>query len=211
MVSITQDFIPKGRVNRPGKKNPCEYITIHETGNYGKGAGAKNHASYVKSAKDSWHYTVDDHEIYQHIPDMESAYHAGDGANGPGNAKSIGIEICVNCDGDFERAKANAAELVHLLMVRHGIPLDHVVQHNHWNGKDCPQTIRKKGQWAAFLALCSAGASGNDTTPEKDKPAVWAAPAWEKAHEKGILDGTRPTDPITRQEVAVVLERLGFI
>lgn len=28
---------------------------------------------------------------------------------------------------------------------------------------------------------------------------------------KGILDGTRPRDPVTRQELAVVLERLGLL
>ena len=33
--------------------------------------------------------------------------------------------------------------------------MDHVVQHNHWNGKDCPYTIRHTtGAWEAFLALC---------------------------------------------------------
>lgn len=38
-----------------------------------------------------------------------------------------------------------------------------------------------------------------------------AATAWEKAKSKGVLDGTRPTDPVTRQELAVVLDRLGLI
>lgn len=38
-----------------------------------------------------------------------------------------------------------------------------------------------------------------------------AATAWEKAKSKGVLDGARPTDPVTRQELAVVLDRLGLI
>lgn len=38
-----------------------------------------------------------------------------------------------------------------------------------------------------------------------------AATAWEKAKSKGVLDGTRPTDPVTRQELAVVLDRLNLI
>lgn len=41
--------------------------------------------------------------------------------------------------------------------------------------------------------------------------ADWAATAWEKAKIKGVLDGTRPTDPVTRQELAVVLDRLNLI
>lgn len=41
--------------------------------------------------------------------------------------------------------------------------------------------------------------------------ADWAATAWEKAKSKCVLDGTRPTDPVTRQELAVVLDRLNLI
>ena len=100
------------------------------------------------------------------MPDGERAYHAGDGGSGPGNATSIGIEICVDASGNFEQAKANAAALVLLLMAKHGIPLDRVVQHNHWNGKDCPKTIRATaGAWEAFLGLCGSQVS-QDTDPE---------------------------------------------
>lgn len=159
-IAIQVDYIPKGRKNRPGGTNPASGATIHETGNDAEGADAAAHASWLKSddAEDrriSYHYTVDDHSIVQHLPDSETAYHAGDGAAGPGNATTIGIEICVNKDGDFERAKANAASLVRLLMTEHDFPLEHVYQHNHWNGKDCPKTIRATpGGWDAFLDLC---------------------------------------------------------
>lgn len=44
--------------------------------------------------------------------------------------------------------------------------------------------------------------------PTADKPADWAAEAWAWAQTMGLLDGTRPTANITRQEVAVVLKRL---
>ena len=168
-LSIIRDLIPQGRANRPGGSNPDTYITIHETGNYAGGANAAAHASWLKGhdaagKKISYHYTVDDHSIYQHLPDDESAYHAGDGGSGPGNATSIGIEICVNADGNFTQAKANAAALVRLLMECHGIPLANVVQHNHWNGKDCPKTIRATaGAWEAFLALC-----GGEVSQERD-------------------------------------------
>ena len=39
----------------------------------------------------------------------------------------------------------------------------------------------------------------------------WAAVAWEKAHAAGIMDGTRPRDTVTRQELAVVLNALNLI
>ena len=213
-ITIQRYYIAKGRKNRPGGVNSRRYITIHETGNKAATADAAAHGTYLKSdsaeaGQVSWHYTVDDHAIVQHLPDGETAYHAGDGADGPGNTTSIGVEICVNAGGDFEASKRNAAALVRLLMGEHGIPLDHVVQHNHWNGKDCPRTIRgTKGGWETFLALCGREKPDQGTgIPAAD----WAATAWEKAKGKGVLDGTRPTDPVTRQELAVVLDRLNLI
>lgn len=50
-----------------------------------------------------------------------------------------------------------------------------------------------------------------ETVRPEDLPDPWAADAWTMAHYKGILDGTRPRDPVTRQELAVVLERLGLL
>lgn len=166
-ITIQQRIIKAGRKNRPGNANSCANATIHETGNKAKGADAAAHAGYLDSAageKDlrSWHYTVDDHAIIQHLPDNETGYHAGDSI---GNATSIGIEICVNEGGDFEAAKRNAAALVRLLMAEHKIPIANVVQHNRWSGKNCPATIRATpGGWAAFVALCE----GKETKPTED-------------------------------------------
>ena len=205
-ITIRRDYIPHGRANRPGKVNPDTYITIHETGNFAAGADAAAHAVYLKGdsaaqGKVSWHYTVDDHAVVQHLPDGETAYHAGDGAGGPGNAISIGIEICVNQGGDFEKSKRNAAALVRMLMKEHGIPLDRMVQHNHWNGKDCPKTIRAtKGAWEAFLGLCG----GQDA---EDK--LWYSEARKWAMGLGITDGERPDDTSTRAELWVTLYRLA--
>ena len=183
-IAIQEHIISGGRKNRPGRDTNLDtYITIHETGNAAKGADAAAHGAYLDSAAGeddlvSWHYTVDDHAIVQHLPDYETAYHAGDGKDGPGNATSIAVEICVNAGGDFEAAKANAAALVRLLMEEHGIHIDHVVQHNRWNGKDCPKTIRATpGGWEAFLDLCD----GCDTEQTELEAAV------ETLADAGIL------------------------
>lgn len=182
-IAIQVDYIPKGRKNRPGGTNPASGATIHETGNFAEGADAAAHASWLKDddaekKRISYHYTVDDHAIVQHLPDSEAAYHVGDGANGPGNTTSIGIEICVNKDGDFERAKANAASLVRLLMDEHGFSLEHVYQHNHWNGKDCPYTIRHTGTWEDFLARCEG----------EERPVSELEAAVDKLYGAGFID-----------------------
>ena len=60
-----------------------------------------------------------------------------------------------------------------------------------------------------FLGIAWTAESGVDGT---DTPAAdWAAEAWQKAKSNGVMDGTRPTDPVTRQELAVVLDRLNLI
>ena len=202
-LAIQEHIISDGRKNRPGRDtNPDTYITIHETGNTAKGADAAAHGAYLDSAAGedalvSWHYTVDDHAIVQHLPDYETAYHAGDGKDGPGNATSIGIEICVNAGGDFEAAKANAAALVRLLMEEHGIPLDNVVQHNRWNGKDCPKTIRATaGAWEAFLALCNGYPVDAQLSAAVDKlaakglinsPDYWKGGVYSAANVQALL------------------------
>ncbi|MDF1507613.1 N-acetylmuramoyl-L-alanine amidase [Robertmurraya sp. DFI.2.37] len=50
-----------------------------------------------------------------------------------------------------------------------------------------------------------------------NQPGKFALEAWEKAQTKkskdgtSILDGTRPQEPITREQFAVVLDRLGLL
>ena len=50
--------------------------------------------------------------------------------------------------------------------------------------------------------------SGSVNTPS---PSAWAQEAWEKAVQKGILDGSAPQGNCTREMLAAVLDRLGLI
>lgn len=167
-MKINQKFIPtKYKSTRPGTKMTPSYITIHETANTGKGANAKAHANLQYNGnrrQASWHYTIDDKEIWQSLPDNEVGYHAGTSA---GNRQSIGIEICVNSDGNFTKAKQNAAWLVAQLLKKHKLSVSRVVQHNKWSGKNCPTNLRKSG-WSAFLKDVEANMKG--TAP---KPPTW--------------------------------------
>src|SRR5690606_25918355 len=125
-LKIVQKFIPKGQTKqRPGYSMAPKYITVHNTANANKGANAEMHSKYLLNGAGGrtvgWHFTVDDTQIYQHLPVNESGYHAGDG-NGAGNRQSIGIEICENSDGNFEQAVKNAQELIDKLMREYNIP-----------------------------------------------------------------------------------------
>lgn len=44
-----------------------------------------------------------------------------------------------------------------------------------------------------------------------DQPSPWAKEAWEKAVALGIFDGTNPQGNLTREQAAVVLDRLNLI
>lgn len=133
-------LIPKtAKGRRPQLKMTPEYITIHSTGN--PRSTAQNEADNVcnnnPGTQVSFHWVVDDKQAINVIPENEVAWHAGDG-NGPGNRKSIGVEICES--GDRAKTLDNAARLVAKLMEKHNIYK--IVQHNHWSGKDCPRILR---------------------------------------------------------------------
>lgn len=51
---------------------------------------------------------------------------------------------------------------------------------------------------------------GSEVEENKNQePSKWAKDAWAKAHELGLMDGTRPHDTVTREELAAVLVRLS--
>lgn len=155
MLKITEQCIPKGNKNRPAHPMSPKYITIHDTGNASKGAGAKNHAIYAGRGMHEvgYHFVVDDKNIYQLLPLNENAWHAGDGGNGTGNRQSIAIEICENPESNRATAEKNAQQLTAYLMKKCGIPLSNVKQHYDWNGKNCPHIIRaRKNGWNDFIA-----------------------------------------------------------
>ena len=64
-----------------------------------------------------------------------------------------------------------------------------------------------------YLGIAYDGQDSVSTdTPAKDTGVSdWAATAWQKATTKGIVDGTNPQGNVTREMLAVVLDRLGII
>lgn len=177
-LKINQTIISINNYNRPGTKKPIPtaenilkagynkvpnkqnilWIVIHETGNKNTGANALSHSKFVNnnpSSNASWHYTVDDKSIYQHLPNDEIGYHAGDGTKvkGNGNNNGIGIEMCVNRDGDFELTLRHTAKLVASLMYEYNLKISSVKQHNYFSGKNCPETLRVNNRWEEFLDM----------------------------------------------------------
>ena len=175
-VNIRKHLVSKDiakRVTYSGT-NSKKYIVIHETANTRKGANANAHARLQASGNSraaSWHYTVDDKEIVQSFDDNKQCWHAG---NRKYNEQSIGIEICVNEDGDFKKAVNNAISLTKHLMSKHNIPVDNVIQHNAASGKNCPRYLRsgEKGvSWNDFLSMVQGVEIHEPKQQVKSKPA----------------------------------------
>lgn len=73
--------------------------------------------------------------------------------NHGGNNNSIGIETCVNVDGDLYKTWSYTAKLVARLMVTYHLGIDRVVPHHFFSGKDCPMTMRHAGYWETFKKM----------------------------------------------------------
>ncbi|WP_282627629.1 N-acetylmuramoyl-L-alanine amidase [Bacillus subtilis] len=152
-----------------------EYITIHNTAN---DASAKNEISYMKNntSSTSYHFAVDDIQVIQGLPLNRNAWHTGDGKDGPGNRKSIGVEICYSKSGGakYYAAEKLAIKFVAQLLKERGWGIDRVRKHQDWSGKYCPHRILDEGRWDEVKAAIadelskiggkSSASSGSGTT-----------------------------------------------
>lgn len=188
-------IIQKLLKNHGGYSMKPTSITIHETGNFAKGADALMHSRYLHNKKSgaTWHFTVDDKRVVQNLPLDVNSWHAGDGFNGKGNRTSISIEMCVDKGSDYEKTLKNTIGLVRKLL-KENLDLKEVVQHNYWkskkypNGKNCPRRLRREKRWEWFKEQCFASEH-------------WAEEYYTKLERYGVkLSDKRFDDKITRGE-----------
>lgn len=156
-MEIEKKLITKNyTAGRSGEK--IKYIVIHDTGNTSKGADAEAHFRYFDSENRnaSAHYFVDDKRVIQVIDDKDTAWHCGklysDSVNNPEckNKNSIGIELCINSDGDYEKAYRSMIELTKHLMSIYQISDEYVIRHYDACKKICPASF-SKNNWAKWF------------------------------------------------------------
>lgn len=154
MVKIVQKLVSSNKYNIkcPYGMTP-EYITVHNTAN---DATAENEISYMNNNNNevSYHFAVDNIQAVQGLPLDRNGWHCGDGGNGTGNRKSIGIEICYSKSGGdkFTKAENNAVELIVYLLKKYGWGIDRVKKHQDWSNKYCPHRTLDLG-WNRFLKM----------------------------------------------------------
>lgn len=200
-VPLIINLLPTWQTNqRPGipLAQPPFWIQ-HETGNTKPGAGALMHRTYLfQGAPDnngnpqvlSYHFTVDDHVIYQLLPVDEVSWQAADGA-GPGNMQSISCELCVNVDGNKALSRRNAEALCGGVMKALKRPPSAITRHwdRNWgeccnrpcdvqcgNRHHCPDQMMSEGYWPTFVTNSAKIIVGGTPVPNPDPnaPEVYA-------------------------------------
>lgn len=199
---------------------------------YFQGAGRRASAHYFVD-ENSVTQSVRDNDAAWHCGgDLESAHHPLRGICM--NRNSLGVEMCSDIVGGkytiTPQTVDRAVELVKYLMAKYGIDVDHVVRHYDVTGKDCPKPwVRDESLWRKFKARLTA----KDPIEEEIKAMTdkefaqymdrylaakanqkahpYAADAWKAMQTAGITDGSQPQCPLTREQLAVILQRIGLI
>lgn len=162
-------------------------------------------------------YIRKDGRIYRGRPEWAVGAHAQGH-----NSRSVGI--CV--EGAYMTETMPKAQFDALVgLVREEMakyPGAKVLRHRDVNSTDCPGV---NYPWKALLAALSPEEEETALTYEQFKAflqryekenegrnaSAWAADAWKALTDAGITDGSAPQAPLTREQLAVMLQRLGLI
>lgn len=166
------------RDSKKYKLRKLKGIVVHWTANTGYGADDTANRNYFNRTDRycSAHYIVDHDSITQAIPDTEVAYHTGcvlpnsrsksrkatDEGVGLGtwenrkwlnpNYTTIGIEACVNKDGDFKQMYVNLVKLIaKKLLENPHLSITDVYRHYDVCGKPCPGFALESEYWKYLL------------------------------------------------------------
>lgn len=183
----------KNLVNSSKYNIKCPYtmkpvgICIHNTSN---DASAENEVKYMinNNSSTSYHVAVDEKHVIQAIPFNRNAFHAGDGANGEGNRKYIGIEIC-RSTGDlltFKKCEDNCAKYVAHLLKQYGWTIKNVKRHKDFSGKNCPHRTIDLG-WERFLDKIQAELDKLNKPATTTKPTETATKVEQVTHKVTVL------------------------
>jgi N-acetylmuramoyl-L-alanine amidase CwlA len=169
---------------RPGMRErymlrEVKAIVLHWTANTARGANAMANRNYFNlgSRPASAHYIVDDRGCIQCIPENEVAFHCGDRPEGRYRPKgrellsgekigltpnyfTIGVEYCVNADGNLDNTFARTVVMLASLLLRFNLSVDQLLRHNDVTGKNCPAHFLNAQMWDN-LKVNVAGAMQN--------------------------------------------------
>lgn len=116
-----------------------------------------------------------------------------------------GVVIC-HCEGHELGIASNHADVLHWFP-KHGKSMDtfRADVRRKMRGEDEEMTQQD------FETMLTAAQVEQEARRKAQPVSAWAKEAWEKAAAAGIFDGTQPGGIFTREQAAVVLERLKLL
>jgi len=209
-MEIQKNLLTINSMSRPGTKiGIIKGVVVHYVCNPGSSALANR--NYFESLKNqtakyaSSHYIIGlQGEIINCVPENEVAYHAV-GAN----SNYIGIECChPDASGKFnDKTYASLIELCADICKRYGLnPETALIRHWDATKTMCPlYYVNNPAAWDKIKADVSAKMYAQPLPPMPKDISEWAKESWKWAVENKVSDGTRPKDPITREEMWTML------
>lgn len=123
-------------------------------------------------------------------------------------AYTLGMEVVGNYDNKqwSGETKKNAIHVIKTLQKKLNIDNSGVTFHRDYKpSKTCPgRGITKPWLWNELQ-------DKPEEKPQGHEPSPWAEEAWKKATQKGVLSGEYPQEPLTREQLAVILDRLNLL
>ena len=196
MVATKRQLVPAARKLVSSGRNRKLKICIHDTDNASRGADAQAHANLQSNGNSraaSWHWTVDDKVAIQSYRHNDRCWHSG---TSKGNGDAIAVEVCVNSDGDYAKAIANAAELVAKLLKDEKLTLDDVTTHNAYSGADCPRQLRNKREgisWDDFVGMVAEAFDGSKPSKPTPSPSSSGTSKSVSQLAQEVIDGKHGT------------------
>lgn len=221
-----------------GRRGAVKYLVVHYVGAAGSARNNAAYYGSTPDIGASAHYFVghaaEGAAVWASVAEKDTAWHCATTGRyyhpECRNANSIGVELCCHKGADgtwyFDEETVEAAvELCRDIVARYRLDKAHMVRHYDVTHKVCPAPfVLDEGAWQAFKdmvfreeesmdeerirAIVREELAGLEKARADGEADSWAKGAWDRLTADGLFDGSRPRDHLTRQEAAVVLERL---
>ena len=178
-LKLVYAYLDDNQYNRryklPAPMAKIKTVTIHNTAGYISAMEERDRVNNLRNnASVSFHFAVDEDKAVQLVPLNIHTWHAGDGARGPGNSESIGVEICRSqCRGpagwQYRRSEENAEILAAALLRHFRLTAEELRMHQDWSGKYCPHRLLEEERFEHFRSRVAARLAAE---PDSEESAV---------------------------------------
>lgn len=156
-------------------------------------------------------------DYVQMIPYRVKSWHCGKGSKGSYNNGYIGIEIAEDNLKNreyFERTRDYSISLLADLCKQFSIDPTRITTHCEAHADGYASNHADVLHWWRLYGYNMDQFRKDVRTKmndQKNTPTPYATEAWEKAAAKGFTDGSRPQDPLTREQLFVILSRMNLL